>query len=75
VRQVHDARSVEVFEALLGGRSAAEVAASFGLSVDAVYKVKQRIRDQLKDLVARQVRDEDEPDGRPGRSAPRIAGG
>jgi RNA polymerase sigma factor (sigma-70 family) len=60
VRQLHDPRSVEVFERLLAGDTVAEVAASFDLTVDAVHKVKQRIRDRLKEIVAVQVREEDD---------------
>ncbi len=63
VRQLHDPRSVKVFERLLAGDTVAEVAASFDLTVDAVHKVKQRIRDRLKEIVAKQVREEDELDG------------
>ncbi len=72
VRQVHDPRSVKVFERLLSGDSAAEVASSFGMSVDAVYKVKHRIRDRLRDIVAEQIRDEDESDGRTGPRTPSV---
>jgi hypothetical protein len=31
------------------------------MSEQAVHKVKQRIRDRMRDLVAEQIRDEEEP--------------
>ena len=70
VRQTHDPRSVKVFECLLAGEIPVEIAASFGMSVQAVYKVKQRIRDRLRKFVAAQIRDEDEPNGRSEQSPP-----
>lgn len=60
VRETCDRRSVEVFERLLAGDAVEEVAASFEMTTDAVHKVKQRVRDRLKQLVAQQIRDEDE---------------
>jgi len=54
-----DPKSVEVFEHLLGGETPDEVAARFEMTRDAVHKVKQRMRNRLKELVARQVHDEE----------------
>jgi RNA polymerase sigma-70 factor (ECF subfamily) len=62
VRQTSDARSVAVFERLLGGASVESAATEFGMSVDAVNKVKQRIRDRVQARIAEQVREEDAPD-------------
>ena len=59
VRRNYEERSVAMFEELLGGRSVAEVAASFGISQQAVHKVKQRIRDRLRELIEAQIREED----------------
>lgn len=56
VRQGSDPKSIEVFERLLEGRTTDEVAADFGMSRDAVHKVKQRVRDRLKRRVAEQIR-------------------
>jgi len=56
VRESSDARSVEVFEQLLAGKTTDEVAAEFEMTRDAVHKVKQRIRDRLKERVAEQIR-------------------
>jgi DNA-directed RNA polymerase specialized sigma24 family protein len=63
IRETFEPRSVEVFDRLLGGEGVEEVGASFGLSVQAVHKIKQRIRDRLKQLIALQIREENDPDG------------
>ena len=63
IRQAFDPRSVEVFERLLGGDTVEGIAEYFGMTTQAVHKVKQRIRARLRQIVAAQIRDEDEPDG------------
>jgi RNA polymerase sigma-70 factor (ECF subfamily) len=74
IRAAHDARSLAIFERLLQGEAAGAVAAAFGTSAAAVHKVKQRIRDRLRETVAAQVRAEDDPHERPPH-APRRPGG
>lgn len=59
VERTFDPRSVEAFERLLAGESTADVAHALGLSVDAVHKVRQRVRERLRAVVADQVREED----------------
>lgn len=59
VRETADARSVEVFEQLLAGESTEDVARSFEMTTDAVHKVKQRMRNRLKERVASQIRDDE----------------
>lgn len=59
VRSTVEPKSVEVFEHLLAGESLDEVAAGFEMTREAVRKVKQRIRDRLKGLVAQQVLEEE----------------
>lgn len=61
VRETFEARSIAVFDRLLVGDSVAQVADSFGLSTQAVHKVKQRIRLRLNELIQQQIADEDEP--------------
>ena len=39
------------------------VAADFKMTTQAVHKVKQRIRNRLKELIAGQIREEDQPNG------------
>jgi RNA polymerase sigma factor (sigma-70 family) len=52
--------SLAVFEQLLEGREVAEVARETGMTEAAVHKVKQRMRDRLKAVVARQIQDEED---------------
>jgi len=53
--------SLAVFERLLTGKSVEDVARACGSTTDAVHKVKQRVRDRLKEQVERQIRDEEFP--------------
>lgn len=59
VRRSCDARSVEVFEALLAGETTESAAARFEMSRDAVIKIRQRIRARMQELIREQVSDED----------------
>lgn len=51
--------SIDVFQALLDGRSVREVAVEKGMGEAAVYKVQQRMRERLRERIAEQVREED----------------
>ena len=42
-------------------QSVGQIAAAFQTSVDAVYKLKQRMRDKIKAQVATQIAEEDDP--------------
>ena len=53
------ARSMEVFEELIAGRAPDEVARTHEMKVDAVYKIKQRMRERLTELVGRQLDEEE----------------
>ena len=59
VRGEVDARSIAVFERLIAGDSIDAVAAALGMSLDAVEKVRQRMRTRMQAAVARQIREED----------------
>ncbi len=50
---------LDVFNRLLVGDPVRLVAEGFGMSEDAVHKVKQRVRDRLKEQIAAQVAEED----------------
>lgn len=63
VRTTFDARSVEVFDRLLAGDAVAQVAEDYEMTTQAVHKVKQRIRDRLKELIAIQIEQEDDFEG------------
>jgi RNA polymerase sigma-70 factor (ECF subfamily) len=58
IRTTTSPLSLEVFERLLAGESVDEVARVFGMNVAAVHKVKQRMRDRLKERVAAQICEE-----------------
>lgn len=59
LRRSFDPTSMEIFDQLLAGSTAAEVAGSFGTSAQAVHKVKQRVRLRLRELLASQLADEE----------------
>lgn len=61
-RKAFDPRTLQVFEHLLVGKPVREVAQLYGASVDSVYKIKQRVRAHLEDLVSEQVRSEEFPE-------------
>lgn len=63
IRRTHQAQTVEVFDSLLAGQTVEAAAARFGLTPDAVYKIKQRLTRQAKELVEAQIRAEDESGG------------
>jgi RNA polymerase sigma factor (sigma-70 family) len=60
VRQSFDPRSIEIFDLSLEGRSIAELAARFGMTTQAVHKVRQRIKDRLEQLIAAQLQEEEQ---------------
>lgn len=63
IRATFDERSVAVFDRLVAGDSVEATAGAFDLSTQAVHKIKQRIRDRMRELIARQIAEEDDPDG------------
>jgi RNA polymerase sigma-70 factor (ECF subfamily) len=62
IRATFEPESVSVFERLLAGDSVDSVAVAFDTSAPAVHKIKQRIRNRMHALIARQIAEEDEPD-------------
>jgi RNA polymerase sigma-70 factor, ECF subfamily len=56
-------QSMAVFNRLLAGHSVEEVAGAEGMSIEAVRKVRQRLRARLTEQIQQQVRDEDGGDG------------
>ena len=62
VRTTFDEQSVQVFERLLAGDSVESLAESFSTSPQAVHKIKQRIRNRMHELIARQTAEEDDPE-------------
>ncbi len=60
VRASFDAKSVQIFDRLLAGDGVNQLASDFQTTTQAVHKIKQRIRDRLKELIAAQIRQEDD---------------
>jgi RNA polymerase sigma-70 factor (ECF subfamily) len=54
-----EAKSVAVFDRLVAGESVEAVATAFGMSTDAVHKIKQRMRKRVQELIEEQIRAED----------------
>lgn len=59
VARTFDRRSVELFERLVAGARPVALAQELGVSEDAIYKVRQRVRDRMRALIAQQVLEED----------------
>lgn len=51
-------RSLEVFNRLLSGASSETAANEFNISIEAVHKIRQRVRAELEITISQQVRDE-----------------
>jgi RNA polymerase sigma factor (sigma-70 family) len=54
-----DGRTVEIFNALLTGRSTDDIAEEFSASSAAIRKIKQRVRDRLQAIIESQIQDEE----------------
>ena len=63
VRSSFDPKSVQIFDRLLAGDGVDRLASDFQTTTQAVHKVKQRIRDRLKELITDQIRQEDDDGG------------
>jgi len=59
VREKTSPEVLTVFERLLAGESVADVARTTGSTTDAVYKIKQRVAERLRQEIEGQLRDED----------------
>jgi len=59
IRRTFAPESVAMFERLMRGEPVESIAADCKTTVQAVHKVKQRIRDKMKMLVERQIADEE----------------
>ncbi|MFN0206633.1 MAG: RNA polymerase sigma factor [Planctomycetota bacterium] len=52
-------KSLQVFYRLLAGASSETVANEFNISVEAVHKIRQRVRAEFEITISQQIRDED----------------
>jgi RNA polymerase sigma-70 factor (ECF subfamily) len=60
-RRAFEPQSIEIFELLMVGQAASELAATFGVTVDAIHKIRQRVRSHLETEIAAQIDAEDGP--------------
>lgn len=67
LRRVVEPQSIAVFEKLLSGAGVDDVAREMSIAAANVYKIRQRMRDRLQELIAEQIREEDESFSNPGR--------
>ncbi len=63
VRSQFEERSISLFERNVSGVPVSLLAQEYGMSEEAVYKVRQRVRARMQELIEEQVRDEDRVDG------------
>lgn len=59
VRTSFDARSIEVFERSVRGEGVDQLAAAFDTTTQAVHKIRQRIRNRIRELIQQQVCEEE----------------
>lgn len=62
IRQTFDPRSIDVFDRLMSGMTVEEAARAFGMSTESVYKIRQRVRGRMEELITQQIREEDTVD-------------
>jgi len=65
VRAAFDSKSVQIFDRLIAGDGVSRLASDFQTTTQAVHKIKQRIRDRLKELIADQIKQEDDDGSAP----------
>jgi RNA polymerase sigma-70 factor (ECF subfamily) len=59
VRRRFEPKSIEAFQMFLNGETTESVCEATGLSAEAAHKVKQRLRDRLRDVVRKQLDEEE----------------
>ncbi len=62
IESTFEVRSVSIFTRLLAGEKASDLAVEYGVSAAAINQVKHRIRERMKELIAAQIREEDDPE-------------
>ena len=61
IQETFEPRSVEIFNRLLAGDDTEMLASHHGMTRQAVHQVKHRIQIRMRELIAQQIREEDEP--------------
>lgn len=64
VKESFEPRTLAVFRGVLDGRSTDELAREHSMRRDAIYKLKQRVRDRLREAVELQLQEEEFPERR-----------
>jgi len=59
IRSSHSAESIAIFERLVKGEAVESVAAAFAMTPAAVHKVKQRMRDRMREIIEQRIAEED----------------
>lgn len=59
LRGSFEPRSLEVLDRLFAGESMDAIASALSMTPEAVRKAKQRVKDRLREIVTRQIREED----------------
>lgn len=59
INKTFEENSVIVFQRLLGGDKSDAIAAELDMSQQAIYQIKFRIQQRMRELIARQIREED----------------
>lgn len=62
IRDTCSPKSISIFSHLLDGHDIESAARRFGMSIDSIHKVKQRLKKRLRDRIAFQVRSEEAGD-------------
>lgn len=65
IRATFAPQSVEIFERMVQGATVAQLAEQYGMSEDAITKVRQRVRARMEQLIAEQIAEEDDIDAGP----------
>lgn len=60
IQETFEQRSVEIFDRSVAGETVAQLSAAFGMSEQAVHKVRQRIKARMEELIAAQIAQEDD---------------
>lgn len=62
IESTFEVRSVSIFTRLLAGERSGDLAVEYGVSAAAINQVKHRIRERMKELIAAQILEEDDPE-------------
>lgn len=61
IRATLDARTVAMFDRSINGETAADIARTYGITEQAVYASRRRVRARIKGIISKQIHEEDHP--------------